>query len=249
MTRNDSTSRFTLTQTGLIEKIATITGLTASNGNRVPAAQVTLGSDPNGEPMKESWNYTLVAGMLLFLSMNTHPDIAYVVSQVAQFTSNPHATAVKMIVWYLVSTKLFGTIMRPYSFDLDLYVDADFVSLFRREPDVNPDSAWSQTEISIPTLEAEYSAVSNALKTLLPLNQIIIESLEAVKIPKEVVATVRAHVFEDSQGAYYLAIKHQLTNQTRYFLLKFHWFWQHYKNNEFVFYKVGTKEPKANYLT
>jgi hypothetical protein len=158
--------------------------------------------------------------------------------------------------------------MRPYSFDLDLYVDADFVSLFRREPDVNPDSAWSQTglillfcgcpmlwksflqtEISIPTLEAEYSAVSNALKTLLPLNQIIIESLEAVKIPKEVVATVRAHVFEDSQGAYYLAIKHQLTNQTRYFLLKFHWFWQHYKNNEFVFYKVSTKEPKANYLT
>jgi hypothetical protein len=148
MTRNDSTGTFTLTQTGLIEKIATVTGLTASNGNRVPAAQVALGSDPNGEPMKESWNCALVVGMLLYLSTNTCPDIAYAVSQVAQFTSNPkqsHATPVKMIVRYLVSTKLFGTIMRPYCFDLDLYVDADFVSLFRREPDENPDSLWSRT--------------------------------------------------------------------------------------------------------
>jgi hypothetical protein len=133
MTRNDSTGTFTLTQTGLIEKIATVTGLTASNGNQVPAAQVALGSDPDGEPMKESWNYASVVGMLLYLSTNTRPDIAYAVSQVARFTSNPkqsHATAVKMIVRYLVSTKLFGTIMRPYGFDLDLYVDADFVSLF-----------------------------------------------------------------------------------------------------------------------
>jgi hypothetical protein len=31
--------------------------------------------------------------------------------------------------------------------------------------------------------------------------------------------------------------------------LKFHWFWQHYKNNEFVIYKVGTKEQNADYLT
>jgi hypothetical protein len=99
------------------------------------------------------------------------------------------------------------------------------------------------------TLEAKYSALSNALKTLLPLKRIIIEALKAVKIPKEVVASVRVHVFEDNQGAYYLATKHQLTNQTKYFLLKFHWFWQHYKNNEFVIYKVGTKEQNTDYLT
>jgi hypothetical protein len=86
MTRNDSTSTFTLTQMGLIEKIAMVTGLTASNGNRVPAAQVALGSDPDGEPMKEGWNYASVVSMLLYLSTNTHPNIAYAVSQVARFT-------------------------------------------------------------------------------------------------------------------------------------------------------------------
>jgi hypothetical protein len=45
--------------------------------------------------------------MLLYLSTNTRPDIAYGVSQAARFTSSPkqsHATAVKMIVRYLIAT-------------------------------------------------------------------------------------------------------------------------------------------------
>jgi hypothetical protein len=61
---------------------------TASNGKQVPAAQVALGSNPDGELMKESWNYTSVASKLLYLSTNTHPDIAYAIIQVCQFTSN-----------------------------------------------------------------------------------------------------------------------------------------------------------------
>jgi hypothetical protein len=59
---------------------------------------------------------TSVVGMLLYLSTNTHPDIAYRVSQAARFTSNPkqsHATAVKMIVRYLVFTWLFSMIIQP----------------------------------------------------------------------------------------------------------------------------------------
>jgi hypothetical protein len=101
LTRDDSAGTFTLTQTGLIEKIAGITGLTQSNANKLPAPQVTLGSDSDGEPIKEKWSYASVVGMLLYLSTNTCPDIAYAVSQVVRFTSNPkqsHASAVKTIV-------------------------------------------------------------------------------------------------------------------------------------------------------
>ena len=45
--------------------------------------------------------------MLFYLSMNTRPDIAFVVRQVAWFNSNPmqsHASAVKMIIRYLSTT-------------------------------------------------------------------------------------------------------------------------------------------------
>jgi hypothetical protein len=80
-------------------------------------------------------------------------------------------------------------IIKPTSeLTLVLYVDADFAGLHRREPDHLPDAVRSrsgyilmlagcpvvwksqlQTELSMSTLEAEYSALSYALKTLLPL--------------------------------------------------------------------------------
>jgi hypothetical protein len=274
LTRDDTAGTFTLTQTGLIEKIAGVTGLTQSSANKLPAPQVALGSDPDGEPIKEKWNYASVVGMLLYLSTNTRPDIAYAVSQVARFTSNPkqsHASAVKTIVRYLVATKLFGTVIRPTLsalLTLDLFVDADFVSLYKREPDWLVDSVryrtgfiimlcgcpliWKsflQTEISLSTLEAEYSALSNALKTLLPLKRIIEEALRTMKLPKNVGTTVLARAFEDNQGAYFLAKNQRITNRTKYFLLKFHWFWAHFNAKEFKIYKINTKEQKADFLT
>ena len=66
-----------------------------------------LGSDPEGSPVKETWKYSSVVGRLLYLSTNTRPEIAFAVSQVAQFNSNPkqsHASAVKMIIRYLSAT-------------------------------------------------------------------------------------------------------------------------------------------------
>ena len=84
------------------------------NPNHVPATQVALGSDPDGDPMHEIWSYLSVIGMMLYLSMNTHPNITFAVSQVAHFCSAPkqsHASAVKTIVQYLAATKDQGTIM------------------------------------------------------------------------------------------------------------------------------------------
>ena len=37
-------------------------------------------------PMTEPWSYPSIIGMLLYLSTNTCPDIAFAVSQAARFT-------------------------------------------------------------------------------------------------------------------------------------------------------------------
>ena len=161
------------------------------NPNATPTSQVALGADKDGEPMNESWNYKSIVGMLLYLSTNTRPDIAFAVSQVCRFSSNPkksHASAVKTILRYLKGTQDKGTIIRPSEnqFSLDLYVDADFCGLFNREDPRDPNSSKSrtgyiiklggwpivwksqlQTHISLSTTEAEYSALSSALKTLM----------------------------------------------------------------------------------
>jgi hypothetical protein len=157
----------------------------------------------------------------------------------------------------------------PHGFlTLDLFVDADFVSLFKREPDWLEDSVHSrtgyietfcevpllwksflQTEISLSTLEAEYAALSNSLKSLLPLKRLIEELISVMRLPKELGTTVKARAFKDNQGAYYLATNQRLTNRTKYFLLKYHWFWSNYKKKEFKIFKIDTKDQKADYLT
>jgi hypothetical protein len=45
--------------------------------------------DPDGELMTEEWSYPSIVGMLLYLSTNTRPDIAFAVSQVARFSYSP----------------------------------------------------------------------------------------------------------------------------------------------------------------
>jgi hypothetical protein len=56
----------------------------------------------------EEWDYASIIGMLMYLSANTQPDIAFAVHQAARFTHNPrasHAAAIKRILRYLKATK------------------------------------------------------------------------------------------------------------------------------------------------
>jgi hypothetical protein len=99
----------TMTQKGLIQKIIKASKMEDCNPNWTPASTQALGIDPDGEPIDEEWNYRSIVGMMLYLSTNTCPDIAFAVSQVARFSHNPkksHATGVKMIVL------LFGSHLR-----------------------------------------------------------------------------------------------------------------------------------------
>ena len=124
--------------------------------------------------------------MLLYLSTNTRPDIAFAVSQVAPFNSNPkqsHASAVKMIIRYLSGTSDKGIIFTPTTdFKLDCYVDADFTGLHGRTrqdlsavPTLVQDTLCSsfpalsfgevnfKTETALTTFHAEHVALSSAI--------------------------------------------------------------------------------------
>jgi hypothetical protein len=261
-----------MTQKGLISKILKTAGMENCNPNAVPATQVALGADVDGAPMEEEWSYRGIVGALLYLSTNTRPDIAFAVSQVARFGANPkksHATAVKTILRYLKKTADKGTIVKVcLEFKLNLHVDADFCGLFGREESRDPNSVRSrtgyvislsgwpivwksqlQTHISQSTLEAEYAACSHALKTFLPIKWLVQEMIEKTKCRSLENSTVHATVFEDNQGAYYLVTNQKITNRTRYFLAKWHWFWEHFNNKEFDVLKCPTTEQYADYLT
>jgi hypothetical protein len=261
------------TQKGLILKTLQAAGMEDCNPNSVPAAHVALGTDKDGPPMEDSWNYRGICGMLLYLSTNTRPDITFAVSQVCQFGHNPkklHATAIKTILRYLKKTSNDGIIVKPIDnqFNLDLYVDADFCGLFGQEDPRDPNSVRSrsgyivtlcgwpiiwksslQTHISQSTLEAEYSALSTALRVFLPLKSLIKEMINKTKCKPLENTRVHATVFEDNQSAYYLAMNQRITSRTQYLLAKWHWFWDAYNNGHFDLVKCPTDQQRSDYLT
>ena len=150
---------------------------------------------------------------------------------------------------------------------LVLFVDADFCGLHGREEDTDQSAAKSRagyivmfnncpvywksqliSSICLSTLEAEYCALSNALKTMLPIKHLLEEILGMMSVDSNnVSATVQARVFEDNQGALLLARNHRVTNRTKYFLVKWHWFWAH--ANELEFIKVESRNQRADFLT
>ena len=166
------------------------------NPNCTPAAQVCLGSDVDGPPMKEKRSYPSLVGMLLYLLTNTTPDIAYAVSQVACFGSSlkqSHASTIKMIVRYLAGMADKGTIFTPNeNFKINCYVNADFTGLHGQESENNPLSARSRTgyilffcgcpllwksqlqsEMAWSTFHTEYVVLCMAMRQLIVVQQVL----------------------------------------------------------------------------
>ena len=263
-----------LTQMGLISKIIEATGMTNCNPNRLPASREALGIDPNGEAMNEDWNYASVVGMLLYLSTNTRPDIAFAVSQIARFTHNPkqsHATAVKIIIRHLKGTASEGTIVnKAIKLTLTCHCDADFAGLFKKDPDTAISSAKSRTgyivklgecpliwksqlqaTIALSTTESEYYALSQAMRVLLPIRALVIEMVSMITFPRHLQVltnTFTATVYEDNTSALALATEQRLTSRTRHYHVRYHHFWSSISDGNVEVVYVETTQQDADYL-
>ena len=163
-----------------------------ANGVNTPTTGDPVGADLGGPALSEKWEYRSISGMLMYLAANTHPDIAYSVHQAARFShnlKNNRALAIKHILRFLKKTHDKGMYMHPDgSFKLSCYVDSDFVGLFESEDPGNPVSVKSrigyiikfgnvpilwvsklQTQIALSTMEAEYIALYQSMRALIPL--------------------------------------------------------------------------------
>jgi hypothetical protein len=65
-----------------------------------PEETTPVGDDIDGEEFNETWEYSSVVGMLMYLATNTRPYISYAVHQAARDSHgarNSHAIDVKRI--------------------------------------------------------------------------------------------------------------------------------------------------------
>jgi histone deacetylase 1/2 len=262
-----------LIQTGLIDRILKVMALEDSHEKFTPSDVKPLGKDEGGDPCSEPWSYASVVGMMMYLASNSRPDIAYAVHSCASFTHCPkrtHEKALKRIARYLKGTKERGMIIRPTAdLSMDLFVDADFAGLWSSE---NPDDSmsvksrtgyiitiggtpvvWSsklQTEIALSTCEAEYIALSTAMRALLPLRQLFHSLAATMNIARDEITKVCA-VWEDNNAALKLANAQfpNMTPRTKHIAIKYHWFKSHIQEGEIEVRPIDTKVQKADIFT
>ena len=168
-----------------------------------------------------------------------------------------------------------GLIIKPDgTFDLKCWVDADFAGLFRQEPDKSPRSVklrygyiitfggvplvWKLqliSEICLSTLHAEYVGLTNAFRTLIPIWNLVLDTLKQLDLPMLNLLRIVCKAFKDNQGAYLLATNKQLSVRTKYFWVKYHFFWQQIYHRDcnpdgwLVIMKCNTEVMNADYLT
>lgn len=103
-----------------------------------------------------------------------------------------------------------------------------------------------QSATALSTMEAEYSALSQSLCTLLPLQSLLLEVATTIGICPHLCATIHAHAFEDNQGAFLLATNQQLMNRTKYYIVKWHHFWGHVKDGTLTICCFATEFQQAD---
>ena len=272
--RDDENGQIHMTQLGLIDRIIDALGCDSLPGKRTPAEHGALGSDKGGDPPQASFSYASVIGMLQYLQAHTRPDITLAVSQCARFihsTRRSHELALIRIGQYLKLTRTRGLTLRPTTtMSIDCYVDADFAGLWGFEDPQDPTCVKSRTgyvlclsgcpiiwasklqsDIALSTMEAEYNALSMALKELLPLKRLVETVAGAVQIPLHPTTAMRVTVWEDNTGALTLANLEpgRMTPRSKHYGVKYHWFREHLKPNCIEVVKIDTDDQQADILT
>ncbi len=229
-------------------------------------------ADTTGPEREHTWNYRALIGMLTYLSTSTRPDIAFAVHQCARFSTNPkriYEVAVRQIVRYLKGTQTKGYILRPSSTNrnLDCFVDADFAGLWTLDNSHLPISVksrtgyvttfascpilWSsklQSEVALSTTEAEYIAMSQATRDLIPMRSLLQEFSKATQL---IVGDTITHstIFEDNKGCVELASAPKLCPRTKHIGLKYHHFRSHVASGAIKIQWIDTTNQLADIFT
>jgi hypothetical protein len=108
-----------------------------------------------------------------------------------------------------------------------------------------------QTEIALSTMEAEYIALSTAMKELLPMKFLVHELSKGIGLDDEQLSEIHTTVWEDNNGALILANMDlpRMTPRSKHIAVKYHWFQEHIKPENIEIRKIETSKQIADIFT
>jgi hypothetical protein len=181
--------------------------------------------------------------MLNYLATSTRPNCLYAVHQCARFLANPrllHEQAVKRIVRYLKGALDKGIILKPdKERGIQCFVDEDFARGYNKTTSDDPVSVFSRTgyvifysgclvpwvsklhsEISLTTVEAEYIALSQTMRDIIPFTDHIME-MDGIYEDISPKPSIHCTLFEDNNEALELARAPRCRPHTKHIAFKY----------------------------
>lgn len=224
----------------------------------------------NDDAIFDQKTYQKAVGSLMYLMLGTRPDIAFAISHLAQFCSDPaekHWIAIKRVFRYLKGTAhhcLYLSPSRQAKFcdkinsTIHGYTDADWGASFDRKSVGGYEFyfngclvSWSsrkQTFVATSTMEAEYMAAANATKEAIWIANLT-HKLNA-KAHLNVISENRpVKLLCDNQAAIRVSKNPEDHKRSKHIDLSFHFLRQRVELGQVDLQYVSTQKMAADYLT
>ncbi|CAM8900799.1 unnamed protein product [Rhodiola kirilowii] len=233
--RNRHDRKISLSQVDYVAKVLDKFCMKESKPSPIPLGghlEISKDDCPVNETDKQKMSkipYDMAVGSLMYAMLCTRPDIAFAVSVLSRYRSNPgekHWFAMKYLLKYIAGTKDLGLVYTDYEKEPELigYVDPDFASNKDTRKSITSFFftwggcciSWKSQQQSIVALsstEAEYIAATEACKEAIWLQGLLKEMTG-----KEYVTTLNI----DSQSAIYLCKDPVYHERTKHIDVRLH---------------------------
>ncbi|TPX49944.1 DNA-directed DNA polymerase [Synchytrium endobioticum] len=205
------------------------------NCNSVPTPMVPGFDLPTTEPLCDQQKYQKAIGMLLYLARGTRPDIMTAVAILSKYTTKPstyHWQGILHLLKYIKGTSQY--VLQLGGTDFEVYADADWATdttdrksrsgfVVKMGQGVVSWASKKQTTVALSSSEAEYYALSEAVKETLWI-QSLFHSLQLS-------FTIPTIIHEDNRGAQLIAENPMVTPRAKHIDLRYHFLRHHIHQN------------------
>lgn len=199
--------------------------------------------------------YQSNVGSQMYAMLCTRPDLAYAISQISQFSSNPstiHESAAKRVLRYLNGTRNFGiTFNGSRGLILEGYSDADWGAgedrksisgyVFTLGGGAISWSSKKQATTALSTTEAEYIALVQSAKESIWI-QGLLQELGYTAVNSNI-------IYGDNQGSIALANNPEYHARTKHIDIQYHFIRECVQNNKVALKYCPTADMVADGMT
>lgn len=208
----------------------------------------------NSRALPDCSRYASLVGSLMYAALGTRPDILFSVVALSRFNTKAteaHWTAAKRVLRYLKAHPQTGILYNTNT-DFSCYSDADWATDHSDRKSIGGYCfmlcggaiSWKskkQDTVALSSTEAEYLALSPAVKEIIWLDRLLVELSSAV--PKPIT------LYEDNNACIALSKNPEFHERTKHIDIRFHFIRKHVSSGLLKLEHCSTKDMAADMLT